>query len=109
MAAIEVTTPGGRDIIYAGDETQSLRYSDDFNASCRVLVVRLDDWGKPVTASALDVEEFNAGSYSYSAEGKARSVFFNKYSAHPLGTFFGVRPDENQVNISFLGRCDEEL
>ncbi|MDO8587759.1 MAG: heparinase II/III family protein [Armatimonadota bacterium] len=74
VAAIEVRTPAGRDLIYAGDGITDFSYSGSINARARAFAVRLGVSGKPLKAVGLDVERMKAGGYSYAAQGGAKKA-----------------------------------
>ena len=72
VVALEVTTPKGKDIIYAGDKVAECAYSKTINAKAKAFVVRCDKTGKPVKLSALNAQNIKAGKFSY--KGKAKTV-----------------------------------
>jgi len=73
VAAVEITTPKGRDIVYASDAIESYRHSEKINARARVLLLRTDTHGAPVHATALDALEVNAGDLRFRGQGEAKS------------------------------------
>ena len=83
VMAVEISTPSGRDIVYVGDEISDYTYSNKLSVKARVLVARLDTWGKPVKVSALDVKKLKIGAYSYSECEAVKSIEIDLQGVKP--------------------------
>ena len=68
VVALEVKTPSGTDVIYAGDKVEKHRYRHLADAEARVFVARFDTDGDCARATGLDVAQLKAGDYAFASQ-----------------------------------------